>query len=53
MAALTFGLIGAALSVPLGWDGWVLILTLLVILLGAVATAVRRTRAILGALESR
>jgi phosphatidylglycerophosphate synthase len=53
MAAMTIGLLVAAATVPLGLAGTVLIVTLLVVALGAAYTAVRRTRAILAALESR
>jgi phosphatidylglycerophosphate synthase len=50
MAAMTAGLIGAALAVPLGLDGAVLMVTLMVIALGTLVTAWRRTSAILRAL---
>jgi hypothetical protein len=53
MAALTLGLVAAALTVPLGLDGGVLLATLAVIALGALATAWRRTAAIRRALEAR
>ena len=53
MATMTVGLLAAALAVPLGLDGPVLIVALLAVALGAAYTAVRRTRAILAALESR
>ena len=53
MATMTVGLLTAALAVPFGLDGPVLILALLTVALGAAYTAVRRTRAILAALESR
>jgi phosphatidylglycerophosphate synthase len=51
MAAMTAGLIAAALAVPLGLDGPALMLALAIIALGALATAWRRTSAILRALE--
>ncbi len=53
MAAMTAGLIAAALTVPLGLDGVVLLATLAMIALGALATAWRRTAAIHRALEAR
>ncbi len=53
MAAMTSGLIAAALAIPWGLDGIVLFLVLALIVLGAVVTAVRRTGAILAALEAR
>lgn len=53
MAAMTVGLLVAALVIPWGSDGPVLMLTLVVILFGAILTAARRTRAILHALEAR
>ncbi len=53
MATMTAGLLAAALAVPLGLSGIVLIAALLVVALGAAYTAMRRTRAILTALESR
>jgi phosphatidylglycerophosphate synthase len=53
MAAMTAGLIAAALAVPLGLDGTVLMLAMAIIALGALATAWRRTSAILRALEGR
>jgi phosphatidylglycerophosphate synthase len=53
MATMTVGLLAAALAVPLGLDGPALIVALLAVALGAAYTAVRRTRAILAALESR
>ena len=53
MAVMTIGLLLAALLVPLGLHGWALLAALLVVALGAVLTAVRRTRALLAALESR
>jgi phosphatidylglycerophosphate synthase len=52
MAAMTAGLMGAALAAPLGLDGAVLMATLMVIALGALVTAWRRTSAILRALEA-
>lgn len=53
MAAMTLGLIAAALCTPWGLDGGVLVLALLLIVVGTVLTAVRRTRAILAGLEAR
>ena len=53
MATMTVGLIAATLAIPLGLDGWVLIACLVLIVAGATLTAVRRTRAILRALEAR
>jgi phosphatidylglycerophosphate synthase len=53
MAAMSVGLIVAALVTPWAYEGPVLMLTLAVILLGAILTAARRTRAILNALEAR
>jgi len=53
MAAMTSGLITAALGVAWGLDGPVLFLTLLLIAVGAALTAIRRTRTILAALEAR
>lgn len=50
MAAMTAGLVAAALAVPLGLDGAALMATLVVIALGALVTAWRRTSAILRAL---
>jgi len=50
MAAMTAGLIAAALAVPLGLDGAALAATLTLIALGALVTAWRRTSAILRAL---
>lgn len=52
MATMTAGLIAAALAVPLGFDGAVLTAALAVIALGALATAWRRTAAMLRALEA-
>jgi phosphatidylglycerophosphate synthase len=52
MATMTVGLAAAALAVPLGLDGPALIAALLVVALGAAYTVVRRTRAILAALEA-
>jgi phosphatidylglycerophosphate synthase len=52
MAVMTAGLVAAALAVPLGLDGLVLVATLAVISLGALATAWRRTSAILRALDT-
>lgn len=51
MATMTAGLLLAALTVPLGWDGRVLLVALLVVAIGALITAGRRTAAILRALE--
>ena len=51
MAAMTAGLLLAAVAVPLGRDGEVLVLTLLVVALGALMTAGRRIALILRALE--
>ena len=53
MAAMTIGLVTAAVGVHWGLDGVVLFLVLILIVLGAVLTAIRRTRAILAALEAR
>jgi phosphatidylglycerophosphate synthase len=53
MAAMTLGLLVAALAVPLSLDGAVLTLALAVVALGALITAARRTSAILRALEVR
>lgn len=53
MATMTLGLLAAALLVPLNLEGAALIVTLLVVALGATWTAVQRTRAIVVALESR
>lgn len=53
MATMTLGLLIAALAVPLGQDGTVLIAALLIVVLGATVTAVRRTRFIVAALEAR
>lgn len=53
MATMTVGLVAAALAVPLGLDGPVLIAALSIVVLGAALTAVRRTRAIVAALEAR
>lgn len=53
MAAMTGGLLAAALALPWGLDGAVLCLVLAVIVAGTAFTAVRRTRAILAALEAR
>jgi len=53
MAALTTGLLGAALVSPWGLDGLVLLLVLILILLGTGLTAVRRTQTILHALDAR
>jgi phosphatidylglycerophosphate synthase len=50
MAAMTAGLIAAALAVPLALDGAALTATLAVIALGALVTAWRRTSGILRAL---
>ena len=51
MAAMTAGLLIASVAVPLGRDGEVLVLTLLVVALGALMTAARRIALILRALE--
>jgi phosphatidylglycerophosphate synthase len=51
MAAMTAGLIGAALAVPFGFDGAILMASLALIALGATVTAWRRTAAILRVLE--
>lgn len=53
MAAMTIGLLTAALCTPWGLDGAALGLALLLIVAGAVLTAVRRTRGILAGLEHR
>jgi phosphatidylglycerophosphate synthase len=53
MAVLTVGLLAAALAVPLGIDGVVLMAALTVIGLGALVTAWRRISAILRALEAQ
>jgi mannose/fructose/N-acetylgalactosamine-specific phosphotransferase system component IID len=53
MAAMTLGLIIAALATPLALEGPILGLTLVLVLLGTLVTAVRRTRAILDGLEAR
>jgi phosphatidylglycerophosphate synthase len=53
MAAMTIALITAALLCPWSLDGVVLMLALILIVIGAIVTAVRRTRAILVALEAR
>jgi hypothetical protein len=53
MATMTMALITAALLCPWGLDGPVLMLALILIIVGAVVTAARRTRAILAALEAR
>ncbi|WP_412067102.1 CDP-alcohol phosphatidyltransferase family protein [Rubrivirga sp. IMCC43871] len=52
MFALTVGLLAAALAVSAGYDAVVLAATLGVIAVGSLVTAVRRTRAVLGALGS-
>lgn len=52
MAAMTVGLVLAAAVAPFGWSGAVLVVTLAIILLGTALTVLRRTRAILCALES-
>jgi phosphatidylglycerophosphate synthase len=51
MAVMTAGLIAAALAVPLGLDGGILLAALAIIALGTLVTAWRRTSAILSALE--
>ena len=53
MAALTLGLIAAAVVVPWGLSGPLLGLALLVILIGTLVTAARRTRVILAGLAAR
>jgi phosphatidylglycerophosphate synthase len=53
MAAMTAGLIIAALATPFGFGGLVLGLTLVLVILGTLLTAVRRTRAIVRALDAR
>jgi phosphatidylglycerophosphate synthase len=53
MATMTVGLLTAALAVPWGLDGAALIVALLIVTLGTAYTALRRTRSILAALESR
>ena len=53
MAALTAGLIGAAVAAPWGWDGELLALALLVIVLGTSWTAVRRTATLIRGLNAR
>ena len=53
MAVMTVGLLAAALAVPLGLDGTLLIVALSAVVVGAAYTAVRRTRAIVDALEAR
>ena len=53
MATMTLGLLIAALAAPFGWDGWILILALLMVAAGAAWTAARRVHVILDALESR
>jgi phosphatidylglycerophosphate synthase len=52
MAALTAGLVAAALGVPWGWEGPILALTLALVVLGTLWTAVRRTEALVRALDS-
>ncbi len=52
MATMTVGLLAAALAVPMGLDGQVLLVALLAVVLGTAYTAVRRTRTILAALET-
>ena len=51
MATMTGGLLLAALAVPLGWEGSVLLIALTLVAVGALITAGRRTAAILKALE--
>ena len=53
MAAMTLGLVAAALCTPWGLDGAALALALLLIIAGTILTAVRRTRTILAGLEAR
>jgi uncharacterized membrane protein len=50
MATMTLGLLLAALVVPLGWDGTILLIALTLVAVGALITAGRRTSAILKAL---
>ena len=52
MAALTLGLLIAALCTPLSLDGPVLLITLIVLLIGTGLTAIRRTRTLLRDLGS-
>ncbi|MBK1718654.1 CDP-alcohol phosphatidyltransferase family protein [Thiocystis violacea] len=53
MATMTAGLILAALAVPAGLDGPVLLVTLALVALGTLITAMRRTRALRHAMEAR
>jgi phosphatidylglycerophosphate synthase len=53
MAALTAGLVAAALVVPFGWDGPLLALALVLIVLGTCWTALRRTATLVRDLGSR
>lgn len=53
MAAMTLGLLLAGMAVPFGLDGSVLLVALLAVAAGTLWTLVRRTRAILIALEAR
>jgi phosphatidylglycerophosphate synthase len=53
MAAMTAGLIIAALATPFGFEGLVLGLTLVLMIVGTLLTAVRRTRAIVCVLDAR
>jgi phosphatidylglycerophosphate synthase len=53
MAAMTIGLLTAAVCTPWGLDGAALGLALLLIVTGTILTAVRRTRSILAGLEAR
>jgi phosphatidylglycerophosphate synthase len=52
MAALTLGLLLAAALIPAGWDGQVLMLTLLVLVLGTAWTAARRARRLIATLRA-
>lgn len=52
MAAMTVGLLIAALLSPLGWSGEVLLATLGILVLGSGVTVVRRSRTLLRALEA-
>jgi phosphatidylglycerophosphate synthase len=53
MAALTVGLVAAALGVPFGWDGPLLALALALIVLGTCWTVVRRATTLVRALGSQ
>lgn len=50
MATMTGGLLLAALGVPVGWEGTILLIALALVAVGALITASRRTAAILKAL---